>query len=118
MAPDLKYSDLEGSSSKKSLKDLYVFGKNRVDKKIIRLINKKPTWDAKKELWVMDFHGKALKSSIKNMILVQADRQSHEVMVLAKAGNNEFNIDISHPLSPRIALAVATSSFDFKLVSQ
>lgn len=39
-------------------------------------------------------------------------------MVLAKAGNNEFNIDISHPLSPRIALTVATSSFDFKLVSQ
>lgn len=39
-------------------------------------------------------------------------------MILAKAGNNEFNIDIKYPLSPRIAVAVASTSFDFKLVSQ
>jgi hypothetical protein len=39
-------------------------------------------------------------------------------MVLAKAGDDVFNIDIFHPLSPRIAMAVVSSSFDFKWVSQ
>jgi len=39
-------------------------------------------------------------------------------MILAKAGDDVFNVDICHPLSPRIGMAIASSSFDFKWVSQ
>lgn len=66
----------------------------------------------------MNFHGRALKSSIKNMILVEADHQSREVMILAKSDVDLFNIDIMYPLSPLVGLSIAASSFDFKLVSQ
>lgn len=39
-------------------------------------------------------------------------------MMIGKAGEDVFNMTISFPLSPRIALGVASSSFDFKWVSQ
>lgn len=39
-------------------------------------------------------------------------------MILAKAGEDAFNMDVLYPMSPRIALAVASSSFDWKWASQ
>lgn len=66
----------------------------------------------------MDFHGKAPLSSVKNMILVNADEPSQEVMLLTKAADNAFNFEVYYPLSPRIAMAIANSSFDFKWVCQ
>lgn len=55
-----------------NLKDLYSIGLNKENKKILKLINKKPIYDESKDVWSLDFHGKALYSSVKNMILVDA----------------------------------------------
>ena len=66
----------------------------------------------------MDFHGKAQYSSVKNMILVDAENQNKEVFLIGKAGQDVFNFDVMFPLSPRIALAIASTSFDWKWASQ
>lgn len=39
-------------------------------------------------------------------------------MILGKAGTDIYNIDIMYPLSPRLALSIVSSIFDFKWVSQ
>ena len=65
----------------------------------------------------MDFHGKAKISSVKNMILVNSQNQDEEAMLLTKSGENLYHADIEFPLSPRLAMAIITTSFDFKWVS-
>ena len=62
----------------------------------------------------MNFHGKMKIPSVKNMILVDAGTGTNEVMLLAKTEDHTFRMDVDHPLSPRIAMAIACSSFDFK----
>lgn len=81
-------------------------------------MNKKPTYDEQRDAWCLDFHGKALYSSVKNMILVEAENEKKEAMLLAKSGEDMFNMDVMFPLSPRIAMAVASTSFDWKWASQ
>lgn len=103
---------------KMDLKSLYDMGDNKENRKILKFVNKKPVWDVNREIWCMDFHGKAAYSSVKNMILVDAETEKKEVMILAKAGEDAFNLDVLYPMSPRIALAVASSSFDWKWASQ
>lgn len=66
----------------------------------------------------MDFHGKMKMSSVKNMILVEAENEQREVLLIAKTDDHEFAMDVDSPLSPRVALAIANSSFDFKWVCQ
>lgn len=66
----------------------------------------------------MDFHGKALKSSINNMILVPTDNVNNEVMLLAKFDDNTFNLCVKSPMNLSLALAVASASFQFKLTTQ
>lgn len=39
-------------------------------------------------------------------------------MILGKAGADTYNLDAMFPLSPRVALAIASSCFDFKWASQ
>ena len=51
------------------------------------------------------------------MILVEETSQK-EVMMLAKCSEHTFAMDVNHPLSPRVAMAVASSSFDWKWMSQ
>ena len=69
-------------------------------------------------MWVMDFSGKAPVSSVKNMILVDASDEKREVMLLTKARDHAFNFEITFPLSPRIGMAIANTSFDFKWTCQ
>jgi hypothetical protein len=40
------------------------------------------------------------------------------VFLIAKADDDVFNFDVMFPLSPRIALAIACASFDWKWASQ
>ena len=78
LSPFYKYTDLEGADSTNltmTLKDLYSIGLNKENKKILKLVNKKPSFDEQREVWCLDFHGKALYSSVKNMILVDAENE-------------------------------------------
>lgn len=65
----------------------------------------------------MNFRGKAKQSSVKNMILVNALRESEEILVLGKCAENTYMMEFEFPLSPRVAMAIVTSSFDFKWAS-
>lgn len=109
---------LDGIDGKKNLKELYEIGDNASARKILKFINKKPRWNKQKKCFQMDFHGKMKIPSVKNMILVDAESQKEEVLLLGKIEDHAFNMDVNYPLSPRIALAIANSSFDFKWVSQ
>jgi hypothetical protein len=80
----------------------------------LKFITKKPVWNAQRDCWELNFHGRLKMSSVKNMILVDVDSQDFEVMLLAKFDDNLFNLEVNHPFSPRIAMAVANSCFDFK----
>lgn len=82
------------------------------------MVNKKPKWNERQKSWTLDFHGKAPKDSVKNMILVDAETQEKEALLVGKANNDTYNVIINHPLSLRIAMAIISSSFDFKWVSQ
>ena len=52
------------------------------------------------------------------MIIVNADDKSEEALLLAKQGPDSFALDIQYPFNPIVAMAVAMTSFDFKLASQ
>ena len=66
----------------------------------------------------MDFHGKAKISSVKNMVLVNSQDQHEEALLMTKSDENIYHADIEFPLSPRLAMAIITTSFDFKWVSE
>lgn len=38
--------------------------------------------------------------------------------MIAKTGDHTFSMDVNYPLSPRVAMGVVNSSFDFKWVCQ
>ena len=61
---------MEGSEDKKDLKELYEVGQNKILKKITKYVNKQPVWLPHKQLYALDFRGKAQYSSVKNMIIV------------------------------------------------
>lgn len=52
------------------------------------------------------------------MILVDEEDQSKNVMIIGKVGTDTFNMEINFPLSPRVAMGIVDSCFDFKWVSQ
>ena len=66
----------------------------------------------------MDLKGRAKVSSVKNMVLVDADDETKDVLILGKAGDHTFNVEINYPLSPRVAMGILNSCFDFKWISQ
>ena len=98
--------------------DLYNVEENFENKRILKLVNKKPIWNEKRETWQLNFSKKAKISSVKNMIMVDAETEERECLLLAKTEDSTYHIDINHPLSPRIAMGIVNSSFDFKWVSQ
>jgi hypothetical protein len=50
---------------------LYDIGKNKELKKIKKLVNKKPKWNAATEVFSMNFHGKSKMASVKNTIIIE-----------------------------------------------
>ena len=118
LSPYYSYSKVKGVDGKKNMKELYEIKENAENKRILKLVNKKPKWNQKKNTWQMDFHGKMNISSVKNMILVDSENEKKECLLVAKTHDDTFHINIEHPLSPRVGMAIINSSFDFKWVCQ
>lgn len=110
--------EFEGFDRKKNLKELYEESKGTSNKKILKLVNKKPKWNDKLSSWQLNFRGKMQMPSVKNMILVDAETENNEALLIAKNGDHTFSMDIHYPLSPRVAMGIVNSSFDFKWVCQ
>lgn len=79
------------------------------------LVNKKPTWSAKHKAWVLNFHGRVTRSSVKNFQLVRPDDQKDIVLQFGRTGADTFTMDMQWPISPVAAFSVAVSSLHAKL---
>jgi tubby-related protein 1 len=92
---------------------------------VTELVNKKPRYDEARKAYVMKFNHRVKRSSVKNFILVKKDESDkvpmvviQDILLFGKCNKQMFNLDISHPLSPMQAFAIALTSFDSKLVSE
>jgi tubby and related proteins len=81
----------------------------------LKLINKQPIWNEELKAFVLNFNKRAKQPSVKNFQLVLEENLDEVVLQLGKVSNEEFNLDFKYPFSPWEALAVALTSFDFKL---
>ncbi|GAB5354862.1 hypothetical protein AAMO2058_000155800 [Amorphochlora amoebiformis] len=86
------------------------------DKKLFVLCNKKPKWNQNIRAYCLNFHGRVTLPSVKNFQVSNADNEEHVVLQFGKVGEHEFTLDLTYPLSPLQAFAVALSSFDNKKV--
>lgn len=80
----------------------------------MKLSNRKSKWSEKEKMHSLNMKGRAKLPSIKNFILEDPEENGREVMLFGKLDENEFSLDIHHPLSPTMALAIALSSFVYK----
>ena len=58
-------------------------------------------------------YGKPPISSVKNMILIEEDKESKDALLLGKMGDHIFNLEVNFPLFPRLAIAIINSCFYF-----
>ena len=118
--PEVKYyQDLRGVKMYEDeipLNELY-YGFQQNTDKIQIFTNRKPTYHAESQEYVMNFEGKVKKSSIKNFILEDLYNQKAKVLLFGKSNEDEFILDIYSPLSPVVGVAIALSSFDSRLGS-
>lgn len=54
--------------------------------------------------------------SVKNMIIEGEDKR--QALLFCKEDDNDFRLEVSHPLSPFLAFAIILTSFDYKLLCQ
>jgi tubby-related protein 1 len=66
---------------------------------------------------MLNFHGRVECPSIKNFILEDREGGS-EVLLFGKINDNSFNLDVTAPMSPLLATAVALSSFDSRMMCE
>lgn len=81
---------------------------------IKKFMNKTPKWSSDINAYVLDFRGRATKSSVKNCIIVNQDDQK-EYLIFGKVSKDIFNLDIKEKFSIVQAMALAVSSFEKKL---
>mmetsp|Transcript_20732 Transcript_20732/g.34233 ORF Transcript_20732/g.34233 Transcript_20732/m.34233 type:complete len:796 (-) Transcript_20732:37-2424(-) len=79
------------------------------------LVNKKPTWSKKHKAWVLNFHGRVTRSSVKNFQLVRPDEDKTVVLQFGRVGPDTFTMDLRHPVSPVAAFCICVSSLHSKL---
>lgn len=63
---------------------------------------------------MLDFKGRATKSSVKNCIIVDTEEEK-EFLIFGKVSKDIFNLDIKEKFSIVQAMALAVSSFEKKL---
>lgn len=82
------------------------------------LVNKKPTWSKKHQSWVLNFHGRVTRSSVKNFQLVRPDEQKTVVLQFGRIGSDSFTCDMQWPISPVAAFAMCVSSLHSSFVDK
>ena len=71
--------------------------------------NKKPKWNDNIKAYVLNFHGKVRIPSIKNFILTDKEEKEN-YLILGKADDNLYNMDVKWPLSLYQAFCICISS--------
>lgn len=94
------------------LKELYAD-----TKQAIRLRKREGIWDKAKKVEALDFKGRVNKVSVKNIILEDADKPTHDVLLFGRLDDG-FSLDVAYPLSLLQAFGVAMFKMDFKIMAQ
>ena len=78
-------------------------------------VNKTPKWCPEISAYVLDFKGRATRSSVKNCIITDPTQQQQQFVVFGKVSKDVFNLDVKKKFSILQAMAIAVSSFEKKL---
>eukprot|EP00935_MAST-01C_sp_MAST-1C-sp1_P001138 g1138.t1 len=84
-------------------------------------INKPPRWNDNVGAYVLNFHGRVTKASVKNFQLVTHENAAgldDIALMFGRRGDNEFAMDYRWPVSAFQAFAVAISSCNSKLACE
>jgi tubby-related protein 1 len=82
------------------------------------LFNKPPKWNDEAEAFVLNFHGRVDKPSVKNFQLIDTVNEDYVYLQFGRVGDDAFNMDVRWPMSLAQAFAIVLSSFDFKLACE
>jgi len=67
------------------------------------------------KVYVLNFHGRVTKSSVKNFQMVYANDDSKVLLQFGRVGDDDFTMDFRYPVTPIQAFGICLSTFDFKL---
>ncbi|XP_024913505.1 tubby protein homolog isoform X3 [Cynoglossus semilaevis] len=101
--------DLEALLSRRS---------NDLTDKLVTLVNKYPSWSEQTQSYVLNFHGRVTKASVKNFQLIHPDDDDYLVMQCGRVTKDVFSMDYSYPMCALQAFSIALSAFDVKLACE
>jgi len=88
------------------------------DDDLLVLSNKPPTWSSESQSYVINFHGRVTRASVKNFQIVSASDPSQVIMQFGKVGADVFTMDFRYPLCAIQAFGIALSSCISKLACE
>nr|KAF6412132.1 TUB like protein 2 [Rousettus aegyptiacus] len=89
-----------------------------VNQGVILLQNKAPSWSDESGAYVLNFHGRVTRASVKNFQIVHPDDPDYLVLQFGRVAPDTFTMDFRFPLCPLQAFAICLSSFDGKLACE
>jgi len=76
------------------------------------LESRRPKWNSRTETYELPFGGRANWASARNFQLVERDQSSERVVLLyGKMEEDEFALDLAHPLSLLHAFAIVLTTW-------
>ncbi|XP_007941186.1 tubby-related protein 2 [Orycteropus afer afer] len=85
---------------------------------LLLLQNKAPSWSEESGAYVLNFHGRVTRASVKNFQIVHPDDPEYLVLQFGRVAQDSFTMDFRFPLCPLQAFAICLSSFDGKLACE
>ncbi|XP_076311472.1 protein king tubby 2-like isoform X2 [Tachypleus tridentatus] len=85
---------------------------------VLELHNKTPIWKNESQTYVLNFHGRVTRPSVKNFQIVSDNDAYCIIMQFGRVDENIFTLDYRYPMCGLQAFAIAISSFDTKLACE
>lgn len=85
---------------------------------VVELHNKTPVWNDETQSYVLNFHGRVTKASVKNFQLIHDSDPEYICMQFGRTADDIFTMDFRYPLCALQAFQIALSSFDGKLACE
>ncbi|XP_068959453.1 tubby-related protein 2 [Petaurus breviceps papuanus] len=85
---------------------------------LVLLQNKAPSWSNETGAYILNFHGRVTRASIKNFQIVHPDNPEYLILQFGRVAPDTFTMDYRFPLCALQAFAICLSSFDGKLACE
>ncbi|XP_013786668.2 protein king tubby 1-like isoform X2 [Limulus polyphemus] len=82
---------------------------------LLELHNKAPVWNNESQMYILNFHGRVTRPSVKNFQIVHDNDVGYIIMQFGRVDEDIFTLDYRYPMCGLQAFAIAISSFDTKL---